>query len=148
MFGQLEGNRSAGVGARGELIGKLVELLDDTKAYMANRKAYDAAKLRPFAFRRVDMEAMIPIVNGQLPLVLAVNQAASIEAALDIARDYKLRLDPVRRGRGVDGGGEDRRGRRAGHDRRHGQRPAQLHASSGPGRTTPHSCGRRASTSF
>jgi imidazolonepropionase-like amidohydrolase len=92
MFGQLEGNRSAGVGARGELLGKLVELLDDTKAYMANRKAYDAAKMRPFAFRRVDMEAMIPVVNGQLPLVLAVNQAASIEAALDIARDYKLNL--------------------------------------------------------
>ncbi len=92
MFGQLEGNRSAGVGARGELIGKLVELLDDTKAYMANRKAYDAARMRPFAFRRVDMEAMIPVVSGTLPLVLAVNQAASIEAALDIARRYQLKL--------------------------------------------------------
>ncbi len=92
MFGQLEGNRSAGVGARGELIGKLVELLDDTKAYMANKKAYDAAKMRPFAFRRVDMEAMIPVVTGQLPLVLAVNQAASIEAALDLARLYHLQL--------------------------------------------------------
>lgn len=92
MFGQLEGNGNAGVGARGELIGKLIELLDDTKAYMANKKAYDAAKTRPFAFRRVDMEAMIPVVSGKLPLVLAVNQAATIETALDIARRYQLRL--------------------------------------------------------
>ncbi len=92
MFGQLEGNQSAGVGARGELIGKLVELLDDTKAYMANKKAYDAAKMRPFAFRRVDMEAMIPVVSGQLPLVLAVNQAASLEAALDLSRRYQFKL--------------------------------------------------------
>lgn len=92
MFGQLEGNQGAGVGARGELIGKLVELLDDTKAYMANTKAYGAAKMRPFAFRRVDMDAMIPVLSGQLPLVVAANQAASIEAALDIARRYQLQL--------------------------------------------------------
>lgn len=92
MFGRLEGNSSAGVGARGELIGKLTELLDDTKAFMANRAAYDAARMRPFAFRRVDLEAMIPVVSGTMPFVVAVDQAADILAALDLARAYRLRL--------------------------------------------------------
>jgi len=92
MFGRLEGNGSAGVGARGELIGKLKELLDDTRVFMKNRSAYDAAKLRAFAFRRVDLEAMIPVVTGRLPLVLAVDQAADILTALELARSYQLKL--------------------------------------------------------
>jgi imidazolonepropionase-like amidohydrolase len=92
MAGQMEGNGSAGVGARGELIGKLAELLGDTKAYAANKVAYNAARMRPFAFRRVDLEAMIPVVTGSIPLVLAVDRAADIEAALDLARTYQLHL--------------------------------------------------------
>ncbi len=92
MAGQMEGNSSAGVGARGELIGKLAELLGDTKVFMANRVAYDAARMRPFAFRRVDLEAMIPVVTGRIPLVLAVDRAADIEAALELARTYQLQL--------------------------------------------------------
>ncbi|HEX5004564.1 MAG TPA: amidohydrolase family protein [Gemmatimonadales bacterium] len=92
MFGRLEGNRSAGVGARGELIGKLTELLDDTKAYMNNKAAYNAARMRPFAFRRVDLEAMIPVVTGRIPFVVAVDQAADILAALDLAKAHGLKL--------------------------------------------------------
>ena len=92
MAGQMEGNGSAGVGARGELIGKLSELLGDTKTYMANKVAYNAARMRPFAFRRVDLEAMIPVVTGRIPLVLAVDRAADIEAALELARTYQLQL--------------------------------------------------------
>jgi len=92
IFGRLEGNGSAGVGARGELVGKLKELLDDTKAFMNNRAAYDAARMRSFPFRRVDLEAMIPVVTGRLPLVLAVNRSADILTALDLARAYQLKL--------------------------------------------------------
>jgi len=92
MAGQMEANGSAGVGARGELIGKLAELLGDTKSYMLNKAAYDAARMRPFAFRRVDLEAMIPVVTGKIPLVLAVDRAADIQAALALARTYQLQL--------------------------------------------------------
>lgn len=92
MVGQMESDRGAGVGARGELLGKLTELLEDTRVFMANRPAYNAARMRPFAFRRVDLEAMIPVVSGTMPLVLAVNQAADIEAALELARTHRLKL--------------------------------------------------------
>ena len=92
MAGQMEDNGNAGVGARGELISKLKELLADTKSYMLNRAAYNAARMRPFAFRRVDLEAMIPVVTGRIPLVLSVNQAADIEAALELAHGYQLQL--------------------------------------------------------
>lgn len=92
MAGQMEDNGGAGVSARGELIGKLTELLADTRSFMANRAAYNAARMRAFAFRRVDLEAMIPVVTGRIPLVLSVNQAADIEAALELARTYQLQL--------------------------------------------------------
>jgi len=92
MAGQMESDGSAGVGARGELIGKLAELLGDTKSYMVNKAAYNAARMRPFAFRRVDLEAMIPVVTGRIPLVLSVDRASNIEAALELARTYQLQL--------------------------------------------------------
>ncbi len=92
MAGQFEADRDAGVGARGELMGKMRELIEDTRSFMANRLAYNAARMRPFAFRRVDMEAMIPVVTGKIPLVLNVDAANDIVAALKLAADYKLKV--------------------------------------------------------
>jgi imidazolonepropionase-like amidohydrolase len=92
MSGAFEGDRNAGVGAEGELIGKLRSLLDATTYYMAHKEAYVGAKVLPFAFRREDMEAMIPVVTGRLPLVLDVDRASNIEQALKIGKEYKLKL--------------------------------------------------------
>jgi len=92
MSASFEGNRNAGVGAEGELIAKLRELLDNTKSYMANKAAYNGAKMLPFAFRRQDMDAMIPVVTGRIPLVLDVDRASNIIQALKLGTDYKLKL--------------------------------------------------------
>jgi imidazolonepropionase-like amidohydrolase len=92
MSASFEGNRNAGVGAEGELIAKLRELLDNTKTYMVNKAAYNGAKMLPFAFRRQDMDAMIPVVTGRIPLVLDVDRAANITQALKLGSDYKIKI--------------------------------------------------------
>ena len=92
MFGQLGFADGAGASARGELVQRFRELVGDVRAFAGRRDAYDAGNSRDLSARRADLEAMIPVVEGGLPLVVAVDRAADIETALDLARELKLKL--------------------------------------------------------
>ena len=92
MFGQLSSAEGAGVSARGELIQRFRELIGDVRAFAARPDAYDVGNSRELSARRADLEAMIPVVEGRLPLVVNVNRAADIETALDLARELNLRI--------------------------------------------------------
>jgi imidazolonepropionase-like amidohydrolase len=92
MFGQLGSAAGAGTSARGELAQRLRELIADVRAFAAGREAYDAGNSRELSARRSDLEAMIPVVEGRLPLVVSVDRAADIEMALDLGRELNLKL--------------------------------------------------------
>jgi imidazolonepropionase-like amidohydrolase len=92
MFGQLSSAEAAGASARGELVQRFRELIGDVRAFAARRDDYDAGNSRDLSARRVDLEAMIPVVDGRLPLVVSVNRAADIETALDLARELNLTI--------------------------------------------------------
>ena len=77
---------------RGEQWSRIRELLDDARAYSRRRADFERAQTRDFAASRLDLEALVPVLEGRLPLLLAVDRASDIEAALILARDYKLRL--------------------------------------------------------
>jgi imidazolonepropionase-like amidohydrolase len=83
---------SVGLASRGEVIGKLRELLEDTKFFQTHRDAFDRAQTRPFAASRLDLEAMIPVIEGRLPLLVAVDRESDIDAAMRLARDYNVKL--------------------------------------------------------
>ena len=92
MAAELEQLRSAGVGSRGELIGKLQDLFAATKQYMANREAYNAARMRELGFRKADLDAMVPVVTGVLPLVVGVNSAADIQEAIRLSKQLGFKM--------------------------------------------------------
>lgn len=92
MIAEIGNANAAGVSSRGELIVKLRELLEDTRFFQTRRAAYDRAEVRDFAASRLDLQAMIPVVQGTLPLVIAVDRASDIDAALRIAREYNLKI--------------------------------------------------------
>jgi len=99
MIAEVGNPQQAGVNSRGELIVKLRELLDDTRFFQTHRDAFDRAQTRPFAASRLDLQAMIPVIEGRLPLVIAVDRASDIDAAMRIAREFNVRLM-------IDGGAE------------------------------------------
>lgn len=92
MVAQVQSPEGAGTTARGELMLRLRELLEDTKAYMRNRAAYERAETREFAASRLDLQAMIPVVEGRLPLLIAADKATDIDAALRLAKENDLKI--------------------------------------------------------
>jgi imidazolonepropionase-like amidohydrolase len=92
MIAEVGNAQSAGLTSRGELIVKLRELLDDTRFFRTHRDAFDRAQTRPFAASRLDLQAMIPVIEGRLPLIVAVDRASDIDAAMRIAREFNVRL--------------------------------------------------------
>lgn len=92
MVAEIGDANSAGVSSRGELLVKLRELLEDTRFFQARRAAYERAETRDFAASRLDLQAMIPVIQGTLPLIIAVDRASDIDAALRLAREYNLKI--------------------------------------------------------
>ena len=79
-------------GTRAEVLQRLRDLLADTREYMRRRADYDRNATRELAARRGDLEAMIPVVQGRLPLVIDANRASEIESALNLASEFSLRI--------------------------------------------------------
>ena len=92
MIAQLDDPVSAGTTARGELIGKLRALLDDVKFYTQHRADYERAATRTLRARREDLEALIPVVEGRMLLIIDANRKDEIDSALNLARDYHLKV--------------------------------------------------------
>jgi imidazolonepropionase-like amidohydrolase len=93
MFAVLgeQGSHLAG-GSRAAALLRLKEAFQDALDYNANRKAFDAGDRRSYALSRLDLEALLPVVKGTLPLVVAVDRASDIETILRFAKEWKLKL--------------------------------------------------------
>ena len=88
MVAQVGDPQAANVSSRGELLVRLRELLEDTRAYGRRRADFERAETREFAASRIDLEAMLPVLAGRVPLLVVADKASDIEAALRLARDY------------------------------------------------------------
>lgn len=60
--------------------------------YAANRRAFEQGERRAYALSRLDLEALVPVVRGERPLVVTVHRASDILATLALAREFGLRL--------------------------------------------------------
>jgi imidazolonepropionase-like amidohydrolase len=87
-----EGGAERGGGARGAEIAALRALLDDVRHFARNRALYDRGAGRPLVLSRVDLEALIPVVEGRVPVIVRVDRAADIRDALAFAREERLRI--------------------------------------------------------
>ena len=92
MVAQIGSASGAGVGARGELLVKLREVLEDARAYARRRADFERAATREFAASRLDLDALLPVLEGRVPLMVGADRASDIEAALKLARDFNLRI--------------------------------------------------------
>ena len=86
-----DGSVTAFAGARGEAWRKLRTALEDARFYATHRAAYDDNRTRPLSLPRPDLEALLPVLRGEEPLVIVAHRASDIELALKLADDFKLK---------------------------------------------------------
>ena len=78
--------------SRGELQVRLREILNDVRAYQRDRAAYERNATRELAVSRADLEALIPVLQGRVPMLVQADRASDIDAALRLAREFGFRL--------------------------------------------------------
>jgi imidazolonepropionase-like amidohydrolase len=79
-------------GTRSGLWRILRDALEDARFYSTHRAQYDANGVRQLSLHRSDLEALVPVVRGEQPLVVHAHRASDIEAALRLAEELKLKL--------------------------------------------------------
>jgi imidazolonepropionase-like amidohydrolase len=84
--------RAVAYGARGGVMLRLRELVDDVRQYARRRQDFERNQMRKVGASRLDLEALVPVVEGKLPLVVEVQRASDVQALLRFAREQKLRL--------------------------------------------------------
>jgi imidazolonepropionase-like amidohydrolase len=86
------GEASARVaGSRGAAIVLFKSALEDVRRFQRNRSAFDRTEI-PSALTRDDLEALIPVVEGRMPLLVRVHRASDIRLVLRLAKAERLKL--------------------------------------------------------
>lgn len=87
-----ESAAQAAGGSRGAALILLKRVLADVRHYAANRAAYDRGDGRELMLGALDLEALVPVVNGRAPLLVRVSSASDIRQVLRLARDERLNV--------------------------------------------------------
>jgi imidazolonepropionase-like amidohydrolase len=87
-----EGAKEAGGGSRAGVAQRLRRVFNDALEYARRKNDYSRAQMQELSASAQDLEALLPVLRGQLPLIVIANRRSDIETALRIGREYKLRL--------------------------------------------------------
>lgn len=79
-------------GARSAALLRLREALQDARDYLANREAFETNRRRDYAISRLDLEALAPLVRGELPLAVRADRASDLLAAARFAQESGVRI--------------------------------------------------------
>ena len=87
-----EGGAERAGGARSAELTALRTIFADVRDFTRRRAAYDRGETRDYALSRADLEALVPVVEGRMPLLVSVNRASDIRDVLALAREERLRI--------------------------------------------------------
>jgi imidazolonepropionase-like amidohydrolase len=87
-----EAGASVAGGSRATAMLRLREAFQDTRDFLQNRTAYNTAQRRGYAVSRLDLEALAPVIRGEVPLAVLANRASDLLAAMRLAEEFKIRL--------------------------------------------------------
>jgi imidazolonepropionase-like amidohydrolase len=87
-----EGGSWVAGGSRAAAMLALRSGLDDATDYRRNKKSYERGQRREYSLSMADLEALQPVLAGEIPLLAHVDRASDIESLLRLAADYGIEL--------------------------------------------------------
>lgn len=79
-------------GPAGYPLRRLRELLEDARLFVTRREAWEKGQSRRFPWSRADLEALRPLIEREVPLLVKADRASDIEALLRFAAEEKIHL--------------------------------------------------------
>lgn len=79
-------------GSRAAALAELRRALEDAAWYKANQRAYERNQARELAAHPRDLEALWPVLEGQVPLLVRASRASDLLALLELAKELDLEL--------------------------------------------------------
>jgi imidazolonepropionase-like amidohydrolase len=64
----------------------------DALEYERRRVDFGRSQIQPLAASEANLEALLPVLHGELPLFVFANRRSDIQTTLRLAREFKLRL--------------------------------------------------------
>lgn len=78
--------------SRAEVYQRLRAVLTEARDWPKRKSRYEANGSRPLAARPADLEALQPVLRGEIPLAIDADRASDLLVALDIAREFNLKV--------------------------------------------------------
>jgi imidazolonepropionase-like amidohydrolase len=92
MVAQVGNAERAGLGARGEVMGRLRGLFDDVRIYMRRPADYDRGDLHRLSAAPRELAALVPVLSAREPLIVFADRASDIENAIRLGHDYGIKV--------------------------------------------------------
>ena len=87
-----ENAKGEGGGSRAGVAERIRRVFNDALEYSRRRAEYNRGAMQPLSASAADLEALLPVLRGQLPLIAVANRRSDIETALRIGREFRLKL--------------------------------------------------------
>ena len=87
-----ENAKDEGGGSRASVVQRLRATFRDALEYERRRLDYRRAQIEPLSASEADLEGLLPVLHGELPLIAIANRRSDIQNALRLAREFRLRL--------------------------------------------------------
>lgn len=87
-----QGGKASGGGSRAGAVLRLRRVLRDAREYAERKEDFRKAQIQPLAAAAEDLEALQPVLRGELPMFVIANRRSDIESALRVAREFNLRI--------------------------------------------------------
>ena len=87
-----QGGKQSGGGSRARATQRLRRVLRDALEYDKRRDDFRKAQMQPLAAPAEELEALLPVLKGKLPLFVLANRRSDIQTALRIGQEFNLKL--------------------------------------------------------
>lgn len=87
-----QGGKTGGGGSRAGALFRLRLILRDAKEYAQRKEDFRKAQIQPLVAPAPELEALQPVLAGELPMLVIANRRSDIASALRIANEFSLRI--------------------------------------------------------
>jgi imidazolonepropionase-like amidohydrolase len=85
-------SKPSGGGSRPRALQRFRRILRDALEYDKRREDFRKAQMQPLGASAEDLEALLPVLKGRLPLFVIANRRSDIENALRLAGEFGLKI--------------------------------------------------------